>query len=402
MKILSITAQKPHSTGSGTYLTEIVNALASEGNTQSVVAGVYRDDTVKFPEQVKFYPVYFDEDFPIVGMSDVMPYPSQLYSKMTDEDIATFEKMFRPVIEQAVNELKPDIIFCHHLFLLTAIVRRMYPNIKVYGISHGSDLRQFKQSHNISSSIKADIASLDKIFALHEEQKEQIVELFGVPVDKVFIAGSGYNSHIFNIIKRNNNKSTCNSRENPNVLKIAYAGKLSRAKGLIEFMKAAELLLNDNDFPEFNIILAGGCQDEEIRLTVQKPFAEYVGMLNQYELSDLLQQSDIFVLPSYYEGLPLVLIEAMACGAIPVCTDLPGVKQWIESSIQDSNVIFVQMPEMATIDEPTEDAKPIFTQNLANAIKQAYKKSQLQKEGNIAQPNTTAVSWQACARNIFT
>lgn len=42
MKILSITAQKPNSTGSGVYLTELVKEYADEGYEQAVVAGVYR------------------------------------------------------------------------------------------------------------------------------------------------------------------------------------------------------------------------------------------------------------------------------------------------------------------------------------------------------------------------
>ena len=48
MKILTITAQKPHSTGSGFYLTEMVKGFAALGHEQAVLAGVYREDTVDF------------------------------------------------------------------------------------------------------------------------------------------------------------------------------------------------------------------------------------------------------------------------------------------------------------------------------------------------------------------
>ena len=58
MKILSITAQKPHSTGSGVYLTELVKSFAQMGHTQAVIAGVYPDDTIAFPPEVAFFPVY--------------------------------------------------------------------------------------------------------------------------------------------------------------------------------------------------------------------------------------------------------------------------------------------------------------------------------------------------------
>lgn len=59
MKILSITAQKPHSTGSGVYLTELVNAFDRLGHSQAVIAGICKEDTVHFPDRVSFFPVYY-------------------------------------------------------------------------------------------------------------------------------------------------------------------------------------------------------------------------------------------------------------------------------------------------------------------------------------------------------
>ena len=72
MKILSVTAQKPDSTGSGIYLTELVRGFKKKGITQSVIAGVTKADQVCLPEGVSFYPVYFESEglpYPVVGMS---------------------------------------------------------------------------------------------------------------------------------------------------------------------------------------------------------------------------------------------------------------------------------------------------------------------------------------------
>ena len=73
MRVLSVTAQKPCSTGSGVYLTEVVRSLAKMGVSQAVVAGVTREDRVDMPEGVTVYPVYFSSEklpYPVVGMSD--------------------------------------------------------------------------------------------------------------------------------------------------------------------------------------------------------------------------------------------------------------------------------------------------------------------------------------------
>ena len=53
MRILSITAQKPNSTGSGVFLTELVKELAAKGHEQAVVAGVYKEDKTEVPENTK-------------------------------------------------------------------------------------------------------------------------------------------------------------------------------------------------------------------------------------------------------------------------------------------------------------------------------------------------------------
>ena len=62
MRILSITAQKPSSTGSGIYLTELVKEFAKSGCTQAVIAGVTREDQVELPEGTAWYPVLFESE----------------------------------------------------------------------------------------------------------------------------------------------------------------------------------------------------------------------------------------------------------------------------------------------------------------------------------------------------
>ena len=71
MKILSITAQKPSSTGSGIYLTELVKEYARQGFCQAVVAGVYKDDPIELPDGVDFYPVYFESETALPDRRDV-------------------------------------------------------------------------------------------------------------------------------------------------------------------------------------------------------------------------------------------------------------------------------------------------------------------------------------------
>ena len=121
MKILSVTAQKPDSTGSGIYLTELVRGFKKKGITQSVIAGVTKADQVCLPEGVSFYPVYFESEglpYPVVGMSDEMPYISTRYKDMTEEMTVQFRNAFLAVLGEVIEREDPELILCHHLYYL--------------------------------------------------------------------------------------------------------------------------------------------------------------------------------------------------------------------------------------------------------------------------------------------
>mgnify|MGYP000479550557 CR=1 FL=1 len=148
MRVLSVTAQKPCSTGSGVYLTEVVRSLAKMGVSQAVVAGVTREDRVDMPEGVTVYPVYFSSEklpYPVVGMSDEMPYESTIYGQMNEEMVERFKASFASSIRKAAEEFRPDLVICHHLYLVTSIAREVLPECRVCGFCHNTDLRQMKK-----------------------------------------------------------------------------------------------------------------------------------------------------------------------------------------------------------------------------------------------------------------
>lgn len=419
---MSITAQKPHSTGSGTYLTELVRAFDRMGHKQAVVCGIYPDDEVSFPDGVGCYPVFFTEKreadllaapckaagprfdalpFPIVGMSDIMPYESTRYRDLTPEMVSQFEEAFigsagkTGAVRRAIEDLDPDLIICHHLFLLTALVRKHFPCRRVIGISHGTDLRQMVNCDNLRELVRPHIAKLDMALALHEAQRSQIMELFGFDESKVAVIGSGYNSRLFNTEGRA-------ERAPGEPVRIAYAGKISRPKGVPEMLKALSMLADDSEVPPFELTMAGGCQDDALKGALEElpDYATWLGQIPQPALAELLRRTDLFVLPSYFEGLPLVLIEAMASGAVPAGTDLPGVRPWIDANVGHPNVIYVEMPEMKSIDEPTEAGRDAFTIDLAAALKEAILGFESGALPGVL-PDTSAITWDGLARRLL-
>lgn len=429
VKILSITAQKPHSTGSGTYMTELVRSWHKAGHRQAVVCGIYPDDPVGFPDGVTCYPVFFTDTaasqpasekslfapcklktrpgpdalpFPIVGMSDIMPYTSTRYRDLTPQMISRFEQAFIDAVSRAVSELDPDLIVCHHLFLLTALVRKHFPDSKIYGISHGTDLRQMINCDNLRELVRPEIARIDRALALHDDQRAKIMELFGLPEDRVTVIGSGYNDGLFNTENRASRQEICAIAEEEVPVMICYAGKMSRPKGVPELLEALKTLSADPGVPRFEVTLAGGCQDESVQKQLDDlpDNIEWLGQISQDHLADVMKYSDIFVLPSYFEGLPLVLIEAMASGAVPVSTDLPGVRPWIDANVPGSNARFVPMPEMETIDSPTEAGRRQFVMDLTGTLRSLITEISSGASG-LSVPDTSGITWSGVAGRIL-
>lgn len=369
MKILSVTAQKASSTGSGVYLTELVKGFAKMGHEQAVLGGAYVGEQVELPEDVKYYAVYYKTEelpFPITGMSDEMPYESTRYSDMTAEMTEQYVKAFQKKILQVVEEFQPDVILCHHLYFVTALVRSICPEQIVFGLSHGSDMRQIKKNQWKREFIKEKIRKLNGILALHQEQKEEICAYYHYDPENVSVIGTGYNSDIF---YRNG------SKEDKDKLRLIFAGKISEKKGVKSLLRSMQYLPQTKKSVE--LVLAGGAGNqreyEEICAIAEQCSCNvrFLGRLSHEALAKELNQSDIFVLPSFYEGLPLVIIEAMACGLKVVCTDLPGIKKWLDDNLPAHEVVFVKPPKMQNEDEPQCEELPAFEKRLAEAIQKA-------------------------------
>lgn len=398
MRILSITAQKPNSTGSGVYLTELVKEYALLSHEQAVVAGVYREDEVELPDGVDFYPVYFCEEglpYPIVGMSDEMPYISTKYSEMSPEMVEQFRSSFMSVIERAVEELQPDLILCHHLYLLTALVREHFPERKVYGFCHNTDLRQMQKTDLEREFIRREIGKLDHIFVPQRAQEEGVLALYPVDKEKITRVGMGYNNQIFHLAE--------GSRDKEGVTSLVFAGKIAEKKGVMSLLRAMALLGDEKelDMNRIQLLLAGSTGNEEEYQMIEG-LAEkcpckvkFLGRLSQPELAKVYQNSDIFVLPSFFEGIPLTVIEALACGNRVVMTDLPGIKEWIASVSSNADVRYVTIPSMRNADEPLEEDLPEFERKLADVLKASV----LQKETHLA--DVSRISWEAITKEVL-
>ncbi len=396
MKILHIITQKPNSTGSGIYLSGMIKGFEKIGHKQAVIAGIdVNDDVNCFPSDVSFYPVKYncgELNFPVVGMSDSMPYESTRYKDLNIDMINRLKYQFKVNIDKAMNDFKPELIICHHLYLLTAFVRETVKDIKVMAICHGTCLRQLNTIDLEKEYIISNIRKLDLIFALHENQKYDIIKTFGVSENKVVVIGSGYNDDIF----YNKNYNVKDDK-----IKIVFAGKICKSKGLVPFIKAISKLKYRKDSIEVNFAGTGSdieSYNEIVKLASKSPFKiNFLGKLEQRELAELFNRSQIFVLPSFYEGLPVVVLEALSCGTDVITTDILGVKEWIGSEINDSGKIeYIPLPFMEKEGIPKDEELYVFENNLYNSIDSKIQ-SLLNKSNKKTSINMSKKTWDGLA-----
>lgn len=111
-------------------------------------------------------------------------------------------------------------------------------------------------------------------------------------------------------------------------LRFIFAGQSSIRKGtplLLEAWKAAGLR-------DASLVLAGSWQMSPQKLKTLPDGVEFAGHTARAELRERYQQSDVFVLPTFFEGLPLVLLEAMACGLPAIASEAASGQQVLQNN----------------------------------------------------------------------
>jgi len=231
-------------------------------------------------------------------------------------------------LNRLIKRLKKDFDIIHLHNPLVPIIKTEIPTVTTM---HGSlienakameliDLKSFFSkilgrtfSYNISKNL---MKSSDVVVTISDSVAQQIKKYYNF--DRLNIIPNGVDVIKFHPIDYRDDY-------------IFYAGRLGHGKGVFDLLDAAKELV---DISDIKILIAGkGELEEKIRYKIKQECLTNVillGHVNQKELVSLFQNAKIFVFPSLYEGLPTVVLEAMASGIPIITTSVSGCKDLIK------------------------------------------------------------------------
>jgi glycosyltransferase involved in cell wall biosynthesis len=121
------------------------------------------------------------------------------------------------------------------------------------------------------------------------------------------------------------------SLKDPNL--ITWVGRLVPEKGLVYLLYAMREIVRVH--PDVKLVIIGGGPLEARLVKLADGLGlrgnvRFVGSVSRAEVARFLSMSSIFAFPSLMEGLPLSVLEAMACGVPVVGSDIPGVNSVVK------------------------------------------------------------------------
>lgn len=206
----------------------------------------------------------------------------------------------------------------------------------------------------------------------------------------LYVPGVGVNLTKFhpNIIfgkNRENKRSELGLSKNDFML--ITVGELIPRKNQQIIIKAMKLLNNPN--VKLYLCGKGPLKDFLSNLTQKLNLQERVVFLGfRKDIGELINCSDAFVFPSLHEGLPVALMEALACGKASICSNIRGNNDLIKNGengflckpndVDDFSSAITQLTSNANLREHMQDAcvksvKPYDLQNALNSMWHIYK-----------------------------
>lgn len=120
---------------------------------------------------------------------------------------------------------------------------------------------------------------------------------------------------------------------------LLFVGRLEPQKGIDALLRHADAILEQLPMHRLVLIGDGSMREDCAAYQRNSPYAARIELLGQRDdVADWMRRADLLLLPTRYEGMPNVVLEAMACG-LPICvTRVEGIRQLLGDTIELQSV----------------------------------------------------------------
>lgn len=163
--------------------------------------------------------------------------------------------------------------------------------------------------------------------------------LFG-KVDIVICLSESWRQYITDIAPRSNIKvvpnathlpELCVKQNSDDLVHLTFLGLIGERKGLFDLLRVVRRLI-DNDL-KIKLSVGGNGESDRLQTTIKSlelnDSVNFLGWISEKQRDKLLRETDIFVLPSYGEGMPMSILEAMSYSVPVVSTTVGGIPELV-------------------------------------------------------------------------
>jgi len=245
-----------------------------------------------------------------------------------------------------------DLVHAHWFLpsgLTASLATKIYQRPLIV-TSHGPDILSLKgvffdKIRSIVFNRAEAITFISPIFI------RQFIKNQPIKLNKVYSISMGVDTNLFQSSAKIKEDGEARLREKlgfyPSPPILLFVGALAERKGVSYLVKSMPAIIKN--FPKAALLIIGSGPEREelenlsLNLNLKKNVF-FLGNIEPQELPYYYNQADVFVLPSLVEGLPVVLMEALACGLPIVATRIAGIPDMIKDG-QNGFLVSPQSPK---------------------------------------------------------
>lgn len=246
-----------------------------------------------------------------------------------------FQERISGLLLSVLRELRPDLVQSHHVYSdIYALHAAEAAQIKAIRTVHGIT-QATKTSPLRRHEVKTDWTD-EEIYLQHQAEHSCAGTLTVSNELRQKLMGYGFDPRKIRVLypgvdaDQLTNQLSVRGSEGPEQLTIGFIGRFEMVKNPLLLPSIASRLKEHGLSPRF-LVIGGGRQEQQLITTIEKH-----GLSSQFTLSPLTasvypayRKIDLMIIPSLSEGLPLVMLEAMACGIPVVASSVGGIPEVI-------------------------------------------------------------------------